>query len=97
MNPRCFYPDWEGGLIAGRHIFDNKGFCIICGEVKVYTKEEIASWIDNEGFEYWLTQFFHPEYIEDADVRYWFALARVALEDTVEKARKVAQEKGYML
>lgn len=93
----CYYPDWEEGLIVGRHIFDKSGDCIICGEVKVYTKEEIAGWIDNEGFEYWLTQFFRPDYIEDAEVRYWFTLARVALEETVEKARKVAQERGYIL
>lgn len=28
----CYYPDWEDGFIVGRHIFDKKGFCIICGE-----------------------------------------------------------------
>lgn len=28
----CVYPDWEGGLIQGKHVFDKDGCCIICGE-----------------------------------------------------------------
>lgn len=36
MNPVCFYPDWEDGLIRGRHIFDSTGFCIICGESSMH-------------------------------------------------------------
>lgn len=30
----CQYPDWEGGLIKGKHLFGKDGFCIICGEQK---------------------------------------------------------------
>lgn len=29
---QCFYPDWEGGIIAGKHNFGKDGFCCICGE-----------------------------------------------------------------
>ena len=27
----CLYPDWEGGLIRGKHKLDEDGFCVICG------------------------------------------------------------------
>lgn len=30
----CQYPDWEGGIIKGSHLFGKNGFCIICGEQK---------------------------------------------------------------
>ena len=29
---KCKYPDWEGGLIVGDHIWDKDGVCVICGE-----------------------------------------------------------------
>ena len=30
----CIYPDGEGGFGTGKHNFDKKGFCIICGKTK---------------------------------------------------------------
>jgi ribonuclease HI len=36
MRNECVYPDWEGGFIIGKHVFDNKGFCIMCGEINMH-------------------------------------------------------------
>ena len=30
-NSDCVYPDWEGGVIIGKHRFDKDGYCVICG------------------------------------------------------------------
>jgi len=37
----CLYPDWEGGLIVGKHHFDKDGYCTTCGyKRKEMSKEE---------------------------------------------------------
>jgi hypothetical protein len=30
----CRYPDWEGGLIEGKHVWGRDGTCCVCGEEK---------------------------------------------------------------
>ena len=36
MEPKCLYPDWEGGIIKNEnHNYDKDGFCIICGYKKM--------------------------------------------------------------
>lgn len=32
MKEKCYYPDWEGGLIVDEHNWGKDGYCIICGE-----------------------------------------------------------------
>lgn len=32
MNPICYYPDYEGGIIKDQHVFGKDGWCNICGE-----------------------------------------------------------------
>ena len=27
----CVYPDHEGGYFIGEHVWDNEGFCRVCG------------------------------------------------------------------
>jgi len=41
----CYYPDWDGGFITGKHTFDKDGFCIFCG----YKTETII--LDNDNHE----------------------------------------------
>jgi len=32
MEQKCYYPDWEGGIIASnKHIYGKDGYCIVCG------------------------------------------------------------------
>ena len=31
---KCVYPDWEGGFHIGKHTWDKKGWCCVCGEKK---------------------------------------------------------------
>lgn len=31
---KCRYPDWEGGLIVGEHVWGKDGTCCVCGEEK---------------------------------------------------------------
>lgn len=38
---KCYYPDWEGGLIEQDHNFDKDGFCIICGEPNKKALDEL--------------------------------------------------------
>lgn len=33
LNSKCTYPDWEGGLEIGEHVFSD-GSCIVCGEME---------------------------------------------------------------
>ena len=30
----CRYPDWEGGLIVGEHVWGQNGTCCVCGKEK---------------------------------------------------------------
>jgi hypothetical protein len=35
----CVYPNYENGFSSGKHNFDKKGFCIICGKTKEQVKQ----------------------------------------------------------
>lgn len=42
---KCQYPDWEGGIIVGKHIFGKDGVCVVCGELrrKHTTAQQVVS------------------------------------------------------
>ena len=48
VDHRCFYPDWEGGVTVGYHIFDDDGFCNACGTYDPTHDQNIEHSIDNE-------------------------------------------------
>lgn len=31
---KCYYPDWEGGIIVSKHAFDKDGLCSVRGELQ---------------------------------------------------------------
>ena len=55
-------------------------------------KERVANKIDNEGLEYWLTDYYDPEDIPEEDVRKACEKARKWLQ----RADELLTEYGYM-